>query len=98
MELLAALKNDVLLTEGYASLLGTKTVKAKGDVPFTDDAKEVLERRIAKSPNGYIFPVRRPETEHKEVQHITSLKKARGRVIKDNFPDDPFTIYTCRHT
>ena len=30
--------------------------------------------------------------------HITSLKKARERVIKDNFPEDPFTIYTFRHT
>jgi hypothetical protein len=27
-----------------------------------------------------------------------SLKKAHERVIKDNFPDDPFTIYTFRHT
>ena len=73
-------------------------MKAKRDVPLTDDAKEVLERRIAASFNGYIFPVRRPKTKHREVEHITSLKKAHERVIEDNFSDDPFTIYTFRHT
>ena len=98
MELLALHKNNVHLAEGYVSLPGTKNVKAKRDVPLTDDAKEVLERRIAASPNGYIFPVRRPKTKNCEVKHITSLKKAHERVIKDNFPDDPFTIYTFRHT
>ena len=80
------------------SLPGTKNVKAKRDVPLTDAAKEVLERRIAASPNGYIFPVRRPKTKNREVKHMGSLKKAHERVIKDNFPDDPFTIYTFRHT
>src|SRR5208283_231077 len=53
---------------------------------------------MAKSPNGDIFPVRRPKTKHSEVQHITSLKKAHEKVIKDHFPNDPFTIYTFRHT
>jgi integrase len=43
------------------SLPGTKNVRARRDVPLTDGAKEVLERRISKSPNGYIFPVRRFE-------------------------------------
>jgi integrase len=97
-EILALHKNNVHLAEGYVSLPGTKNVKAKRDVPLTDDAKAVLERRIAASSNGYIFPVRRPKTKHREVMHITSLKKAHERVIKDNFPDDPFTIYTFRHT
>jgi integrase len=96
MELLALHKNDVHLTKGYVSLPGTKNVRAKQDVPLTDGAKEVLERRMAKSPDGYIFPVRRPKTKHKDVQHITSLKKAHERVIKDNFADDPFTMYTFR--
>jgi len=98
MEFLALHKNDVYLTEGYLGLPGTKTLRAKRDVPLTDDAKKVLERRIAASPNGYISPVRRPKTKHKEVQHITSLKKAHEGVIEDSFPDDPFTIYTFRHT
>jgi integrase len=65
---------------------------------LTGDAKEVLERRIAASPNGYIFPIRRPKTKNREVKHLASLKKAHDRIIKDNFPDDPFTIYTFRHT
>jgi integrase/recombinase XerD len=98
MELLALHKNDVHLTEGYVSLPGTKNVRARRDVPLMDEAKEVLERRIAKSPNGYIFPVRRPKTKHKEVQHITSLKKAHERIIAAHFADDPFTPYTFRHT
>src|SRR5271157_5748424 len=98
MELLALHKNDVHLTEGYVSLPGTKNLRARRDVPLTDDAKEVLERRIAKSPNGYIFPARRPKTKHKEVQHITSLTKAHERIIADHFADDAFTPYTFRHT
>ena len=98
MELLALHKNTVHLAEGYVSLPGTKNVKAKRDVPLTDDAKEVLERRITASSNGYIFPVRRPKTKHREVKHITSLKKAHERVIEDNFSDDPFTVYTFKHT
>ena len=60
--------------------------------------KEVLEWRIAASSNGYIFPVRRPKTKNREVKHIGSFKKAHERVIEDSFPDDPFTIYTFRHT
>jgi integrase len=97
-EILALHKNNVHLAEGYVSLPGTKTARAKRDVPLTNDAKEVLERRMAASPNGYIFPIRRPKTKHTEVQHITSLKKAHEKVIKDHFPNDPFTIYTFRHT
>ena len=98
MELLALHKNDVHLTEGYVSVPGTKNVRARRDVPLTDDGKEVLERRIAKSPNGYIFPVRRPKTKHKEVQHITSVKKAHEQIVADHLADDPFTPYTFRHT
>jgi len=30
--------------------------------------------------------------------HIGSLKKAHELVIEKNFPNDPFTIYTFRHT
>jgi integrase len=97
-ELLALHKDDVHLAEGYVSLPGTKNVRAQRDVPLTDDAKEVLQRRTAKSPNGYIFPVRRPKTKNPEVKHIGSLKKAHERIIEDNFPDDLFTIYTFRHT
>ena len=97
-ELLALHKDHVHLAEGYVSLPGTKNVRAQRDVPLTDNAKEVLQRRIAKSPNGYIFPVKRPKTKNPEVKHIGSLKKAHERIIKDNFADDPFTIYTFRHT
>jgi integrase len=97
-ELLALHKDDVHLAEGYVSLPGTKNVRAQRDVPLTDDAKEVLQRRTAKSPNGYIFLVRRPKTKNGEVKHIGSLKKAHERIIEDNFSDDPFTIYTFRHT
>jgi integrase len=97
-EILALRTNNLHLAEGYVSLPGTKTAKSKRDVPLTNDAKEVLERRMAASASGYIFPVRRPKTKHSEVKHITSLKKAHEKVIKDHFPNDPFTIYTFRHT
>jgi len=65
-------------------------------VPLTNDPNKVLERRMAASPHGYILPVRRPKTKHSEVKHITSLKKAYGKLIKDHFPNAPFTIYTFR--
>jgi len=63
-EILALHKDEVHLAEGYVSLPGTKNRRAHRDVPSTDDAKEVLERRMAKSPNGYIFRfgVPRPST------------------------------------
>ena len=98
MELLALHKKDVHLAEGYVSLPGTKTWKAHRDVPLSKDAKEVLERRIAVSSNGYVFPVRRPKVKNKDVSHVSSLKGAHDKVIKDCFPDDPFTAYTFRHT
>lgn len=97
-EILALNKNHVHSAEGYVSLPGTKNVKAKRDIPLTDSAEEVLERRVAASSNGYIFPVQRPKTKNCEAKHITSLKKAHERVIKDSFSNDPFTIYTFRHT
>ena len=43
MEILALHKNDVHLAEGYVSLPGTKNVRAKRDVPLTDERKEVLK-------------------------------------------------------
>jgi integrase len=97
-EILALHKDEVHLAEGYVSLPGTKNRRARRDVPLTADAKEVLERRVAKSSNGYIFPVRRPKTKHREVLHIASLKRAHERVIEKDFPNNPFTIYTFRHT
>jgi len=97
-EILALHKDEVHLAEGYVSLPGTKNRRAHRDVPLTDDAKEVLERRMLKSPNSYIFPVRRPKTKHREVLHVASLKRAHELVIEKNFPNDPFTIYTFRHT
>ena len=97
-EILALHKDDLHLSEGYVSLPGTKNRRARRDVPLTDDAKEVLDRRTAKLPNGYIFPVRRPKTKHREVMHISSQTKAHERVIKDNFANNPFTLYTFRHT
>ena len=97
-ELLALRTADIHPAEGYVSLPGTKNVRAQRVVPLTDDAKEVLQRRIANSPNGYIFPVRRPKTKNSEVKHMGSLKEAHERIIEDHFPDDPFTVYTFRHT
>ena len=97
-EILSLHKDDLHLAEGYVSLPGTKNRRARREVPLTDDAKEVLERRTAKSPNGYIFPVRRPKTKHREVLHIASLKRAHERVIEKVFPQDHFAIYTFRHT
>jgi integrase len=97
-EILALRKDEVHLAEDYVSLPGTKNRRAHRDVPLTDDAKEVLERRMAKLSNGYIFPVRRPKTKHREVSHIGSLKGAHELVIEKAFPQDPFTIYTFRHT
>ena len=55
-------------------------------------------RALAVSSNGYIFPVRRPKVKNKDVSHISSLKGAHEKVIKDCFPDDPFTAYTFGHT
>jgi len=39
MELLALHKKDVHSKQGNVGLPGTKTVRAKREVPFTDDAK-----------------------------------------------------------
>lgn len=97
-EILSLQKGNVNLEQSFVSLPGTKTVDPRRDVPLTQEALEVLRRRSEESPNGYIFPVRRPKTKNKEVRHVTSLKKAHEAVIKRHFTDAPFVPYDFRHT
>jgi len=97
-EILSLHKADVHIEGPFVSLPGTKTAGAKRDVPLTEAALEVLQRRSEESPNGYIFPVRRPKTKNREVGHIGSLKKAHERIIKKYFAEVPFVPYAFRHT
>ena len=97
-EILSLHKVDLHLEGPFVSLPGTKTIGAKRDVPLTEAALEALRRRSEKSPNGYIFPVRRPKIKNKEVGHIESLKKAHERIIKKHFAQAPFVPYDFRHT
>lgn len=97
-EIMALHSKHIHLDEKYASLPGTKTKGAKRDVPLTDAALEVLNRRMEKSKDGYIFPVRRPKTVNTEVKHITSVRKGHDAVIAKHFKDDPFSVYVFRHT
>jgi len=97
-EILSLHKVDLHLEGPFVSLPGTKTAGAERDVPLTEAALEVLRRRSEKSPNGYIFPVRRPKIKNKEVGHVESLKKAHERIIKKHFPEAPFVPYAFRHT
>ncbi len=98
MELFALKKPDINLEGKYVRLPGTKTRRAKRDVPVTDDALEVLNRRMEKDAGMFVFPVRRPKTKNMDVEHITSLRKAHDAVIAKHFAKDPFTVYTFRHT
>jgi len=98
MELFALKKSDINLEGKYVSLPGTKTRRAKRDVPLTDDALEVLKRRMEKNADTFVFPVRRPKPKNMDVKHITSLRKAHDAVIAKHFTEDPFTVYTFRHT
>ncbi len=101
MELFALKRLDINLEGKYLRLPGTKTRRAKRDVPLTDDALEVLKRRMEKDADTFIFPIRRPKTKNMDVKHITSLRKAHDAaiaVIAKHFAEDPFTVYTFRHT
>ena len=98
MELFAFERSDINLEGKYVSLPGTKTRRAKRDVPVTDDALEVLRRRMEKNADTFVFPVSRPKTKNTDVKHITSLRKAHDAVIAKHFTKDPFTVYTFRHT
>lgn len=75
-EILSHHGNELHLDERYVQLPGTKTRKAKRDVPLTDPALEVLRRRSEKNPNGFIFPVRRPKVKNREIKHIGSLPES----------------------
>ena len=100
MELLALHKKDVHL-EGefhYVCLPGTKTRKSLRVVPLADAAKEVLQWRTEKSPNGYVFPLRRKKTKNTDLGHVTNIRKAHEAIIKKHFKAEPFTLYTFRHT
>jgi integrase len=97
-ELFALKRSDINLEGKYVSLPGTKTRRAKRDVPLTDDALEVLKLRMEKNADTFVFPVRRPKTKNMDVKHITSLRKAHDAVIAKHFTEDPFTVYTFRHT
>jgi len=97
-EILSLHQADLHFEGPFVSLPGTKTVGARRDVPLTEAAREVLRRRSESSPNGYIFPVRRPKIKNKEVGHIKSLKKAHERIIKKYFAEAPFVPYALRHT
>ena len=62
------------------------------------DASEVLERRIAKSKTGYIFPARRPKTKNYDVMHESCLRKGHDAIVEKYFKDAPFVLYDFRHT
>jgi integrase len=98
MELFALKRSDINLKGKYLRLPGTRTRRAKRDVPLTDDALEVLKRRMEKDADTFVFPIRRPKTKNMDVKHITSLRKAHDAVIAKHFAGDPFTVYTFRHT
>ena len=97
-ELFALKRSDINLEGKYVSLPGTKTRRAKRDVPLTDGALDVLKRRMEKNADTFVFPVRRPKTKNMDVKHITNLRKAHDAVIAKHFTEDPFTVYTFRHT
>jgi integrase len=98
MELLALHAKDVHFEERFVGLPGTKTRKAKRDIPLTRDALEVLQRRIAKSKTGYIFPARRPKTKNRDVMHESCLRKGHDAIVEKHFKDAPFVLYDLRHT
>ncbi len=97
-EILKIHQRDCHLEEGYVTLQGTKTEGSWRDVPLMTEAEEVLERRISKSSNGFIFPTRRPRTVNKDIHHATSIRKAHDNLVEKYFSDDPFTLYVFRHT
>lgn len=84
--------------QGEAHFHGTKTEKSVRDIPTTPAVRDILGRRVKESPNGFLFPVRRPKTKNIGVGHIGSLKKAHEAVIKKHFKDSPFVLYDLRHT
>ena len=97
-ELLNLHRRDCYLEEGYIHIQGTKTPGSKRDIPLMGEAKEVLDRRLSRSSNGYVFPVRRPKTVNTNVHHVTSIRKAHDNLVEKYFENDPFTLYVFRHT
>jgi len=97
-EILGLHARDLNTQERYVFIAGTKTPKSRRIVPLTAQAFEVLDRRSRESSNGFIFPFRRPKTKNHEMLHIESLRKAHDALIAKHFAEDPFTLYTFRHT
>ena len=97
-EILGLRTKDLHAEEHYIHVEGTKTARSRRDVPLTACALDVLQRRSQESPNGYIFPLRRPKTKNHGILHISSLRKAHDRIVEEHFADSPFVLYDFRHT
>lgn len=58
---------------GWLRVEGTKTAGAKRDVPLSTEAREALERRVAASTTGVLFPIVSPD--------LASMKRAWLRAL-----------------
>lgn len=62
---------------------GSKTELAKRDIPLSLEAKEALQRRVAASPDGLLFPMTSPDMKAQKRAWLRALDKAcrRAKIV-----------------
>lgn len=81
-------RTDVFLDQGYVSVPRGKTKAAKRRIPLTDQAYEILERRLQEVEGEYLFVSEITD------RPITTLKTAHMAAIRRAY----FRLYDLRHT
>lgn len=65
---------------GWLHIAGTKTSGARRNIPLSVEAKEALERRVATSTDGVLFPVTSPDMDAQKRAWLRALGSACRRL------------------
>jgi integrase len=86
-------KENVHLDRRYLSVPKGKTVFARRNIPLTDNALNILKRRMRKAKFGWLFP-------HRRDPHVpmTTIQKAHEEALKGARLKSRFRLYDLRHT
>lgn len=87
-------KSDVNFEQGYIQILSGKTKSARRRLPMSEAARRVLESRIEKSPNDYLFAGGKNGKSEKPIIKLNNAHN--GAVARAKLK--PFRLYDLRHT
>ena len=86
-------KENVHLAGRYIFIPKGKTAFARRNLPLTNVAWSILERRSSRAKNGWLFPHHR-----KPDQPMTTIQKAHEEALQRARLEPRFRLYDFRHT